>query len=372
MLRLIFRIGVFVIGFATHLPGIHADTPSAIETEFANLPSGETVRLFTLRNSQGMQVKIIEYGATITEISVPDRNGKFGNVVLGADALDVYLKGFPAASVIGRYANRIKEGRFTLDGKAVQLTKNSGENHIHGGAKHFGKRLWKGQKNTSSDDASVKLMITSNDGEEGFPGTLQASVTYTLTNHNSLKIQYNANTDQPTVLNLTNHAYFNLAGAGTSVLEHELQIEADQTTVVDTALIPTGELAAVDGTPLDFRTPRLIGERIGELYSAANGKMRGYDHNFVLRGEIGTLRLVAKVVESHSGRVMECLTTEPGVQLFTANSFNGNPFPKHGGICLETQHFPDSPNHPEFPTVIVRPNTPWSSTTVYRFSTDTK
>lgn len=341
-----------------------AEKPSTVVAPFAKLPTGEIVQQFTIRNSHGMQAKVIEFGAIVTEISVPDRKGKFTNVVLGSDSLDAYMKGFPAAAVIGRFANRIREGRFTLDGKTIQLTKNAGENHIHGGQKHFGKLLWKGSKSESANDASVELKYTSRDGEEGFPGTLQVSVTYTLSDSNELKIQYRASTDQATIVNLTNHAYFNLSGALTDVLDHELQIEADQTTVVDKSLIPTGQLASVEGTALDFRSPLRIGERIEQLYDAA----KGYDHNYVLRGEHGTLRLAAKVLEPKSGRVMECLTTEPGVQLYTANGFNNNPFPKHGAFCLETQHYPDSPNHPEFPTVVVRPNVPWHSTTLFRFS----
>ena len=359
-----FQLAVFCISFGLLLHPAKAEKPSIVAAPFATLPTGEIVQQFTIRNSHGMQVKVIEFGAIVTEISVPDRQGKFTNVVLGSDSLDAYLKGFPAAAVIGRFANRIREGRFTLDGKTIQLTKNAGENHIHGGQKHFGKLLWKGAKPESENDASVEMKYTSRDGEEGFPGTLQVSVTYTLSESNELKIQYRASTDQATIVNLTNHAYFNLSGALTDVLDHELQIESDQTTLVDKSLIPTGQLASVEATALDFRSPRRIGERIEQLYDAA----KGYDHNYVLRGEHGTLRLAAKVSEPKTGRVMECLTTEPGVQLYTANGFNNNPFPKHGAFCLETQHYPDSPNHPEFPTVVVRPNVPWNSTTLFRFS----
>ncbi len=341
-----------------------AENPSTVVAPFATMPSGELVQQFTLRNSHGMQAKVIEFGAIVTELSVPDRQGNYANVVLASDSLEGYLKGFPAAAVIGRYANRIRGGRFVLDGKTIQLTKNAGENHIHGGEKHFGKLLWKGTKSNNTNEASVELKYTSRDGEEGFPGTLQVSVTYSLSDDNELQIQYKATSDQATVVNLTNHAYFNLSGTSSHVLDHQLQIEADQTTLVDQSLIPTGELASVEGTALDFRSQRRLGERIEQLYEAA----KGYDHNYVLRGEAGKLRLAARVVEPKSGRVMECLTTEPGVQLYTANGFNNNPFPRHGAFCLETQHFPDSPNHPEFPTVVVRPNVPWSSTTVFRFS----
>ena len=367
-MRLVTQVAKFCICIGLVLDSAYAEKPTIVVAPFGAMPTGESVQQFTLRNSHGMQAKVIEYGAIITEISVPDRNGKYTNVVLGSDSLESYLKGFPAAAVIGRYANRIRDGRFTLDGKTFQLTKNAGENHIHGGQKHFGKSLWKGAKSENSKEACVELKYTSPDGEEGFPGTLQVSVTYTLTEGNELKIEYRANTDQATVVNMTNHAYFNLSGAGTNVLDHELQIEADQATVVDKSLIPTGPLVSIAGIALDFRSPRRIGERIMQLYGALDGTLRGYDHNYVLRGEPGTLRLAAKVLEPKSGRLMECSTTEPGMQLFTANSFNNNPFPKHGAFCLETQHYPDSPNHPEFPSVVVRPGVPWSSTTLFRFS----
>lgn len=363
-----FRIKMVCVGFGLLLNCALAETPTTVVAPYATMPSGEVVQQFTLRNSQGMQAKVIEYGAIISELSVPGRDGKYTNVVLAADSLDTYLKGFPAAAVMGRHGGRIGGGRFQLEGKAIQVTKNSGENHIHGGQKHFGKSLWKGAKSENANQASVELKYTSRDGEEGFPGTLQVSVTYSLSDQNELKIHYKAKTDQPTIINLTNHAYFNLAGAGSNVLGHELQIEADQAAVVDKSMIPTGEFASVEETVLDFRRPHLIGERIKQLYGALEGTFRGYDHTYQLRGDLGTLRLAAKVVEPTSGRVMECLTTEPAVQLFTANSFNDNPFPKHGAFCLETQHFPDSPNHPEFPSVVLRPDTDWNSTTIYRFS----
>jgi len=336
---------------------------------FGTLPSGEQVQHFTLRNRFGSQIKVINYGATLTEISVPDRKGNFSNVILGSDTLESYVKGFPAASVIGRYANRIRNAKFTLDGKNFQVTKNSGENHIHGGRKNFAKSIWTVDTNREStdspaDDASIRLSYVSVDGEEGFPGTVRVSVTYSLSDANELKIFYEAQTDSPTIVNLTNHAYFNLTGMKSDVLDHVLQIVATQYTIVDKSLIPTGEIASVEGTPLDFRTPRRIGDRIQELYESA----RGYDHNYVLFGDNGILRLAASITEPISGRKMECLTTEPGVQLYTANGFNNNPFPKHGAFCLETQHYPDSPNQPDFPSVVIRPGKPWNSTTVFRFS----
>ncbi len=336
-----------------------------VETQpFGKLSSGQEIKQFNLYNRSGMQATIIEYGATLTRLLAADRQGKFSNVILGSDSLDSYLKGFPAASVIGRYANRIRAARFTLDNQTFEVTKNAGDNHIHGGRDNFARVRWTGTAEADADSAAVKLTYRSTDGEEGFPGELFVSVTYRLSNANELSIQYEAKTDKPTVVNLTNHAYFNLSDSGEAVLNHELQIMAQTYTVSDKALIPTGEIASVVGTPLDFIIPHRIGERIEQLYEAT----RGYDHNYIVLGNPGEVRAAARVVEPKSGRAMECLTTEPGMQLYTANGFNGNPFPKHGGFCLETQHYPDSPNHPEFPTTVVRPGTPFHSTTVFRFS----
>jgi aldose 1-epimerase len=336
-----------------------------VETKlFGKLPSGEEVKQFNLYNRNGMQATVIEYGATVTRLLVADRNGKFANILLGADSLEDYTKGFPAASVIGRYANRIRGAKFTLDNETYQVTKNAGDNHIHGGRANFAKVRWTGTAEANADSAFVKLNYRSKHGEEGFPGELNVTVTYRLTNANELSIQYEAKTDKPTIVNLTNHAYFNLSDPSEDVLNHELQIMAQTYTISDRSLIPTGEIASVVGTPLDFLVPHRIGERIEQLYDAA----QGYDHNYIVAGKAGELRPAARVVDPKSGRVMECLTTEPGVQLYTANGFNGNPYPKHGGFCLETQHYPDSPNHPEFPTTIIRPETPFSSTTLFRFS----
>ncbi len=341
--------------------------PSVVTENYGKLASGEDVLQFTLRNSHGMQVKLIEYGATITEILTADSEGKFANVILGANSLADYVQGFPAASVIGRYANRIRGAKFSLQGQEIVLTKNSGENHIHGGRQNFAKVVWKGLATASDTRATVIMRYTSGDGEEGFPGKLDVVTTYVLTDQNELAINYQARTDKVTVINLTNHVYFNLRGVISDVLDHQLQISADKYTVVDKSLIPTGELRSVADGPLDFRQPRRIGERIQELYEAA----RGYDHNYVLDGwqasSVNSL-LAARVVDTHSGRVMECFTTEPGVQLYTANGFNGNPFPKHAAFCLETQHFPDSPNQPTFPSTVLEPDQAWSSTTAFRFS----
>jgi aldose 1-epimerase len=365
-MSMMFRFSLVCVA-SLALQALWSHTAMAVESRVAISPfgkssSGESVQQFALTNATGMQVKLIELGATITEVSVPDKSGKYANIVLGSDRLESYVQGFPAGSVIGRYANRIRNAKFSIDGKEFNVSKNSGQNHIHGGQKHFGKLLWKGIASTDPNVASVTFQYRSRDGEEGFPGNLDVAVTYTLTASNELVLDYSAKTDQPTVVNLTNHVYFNLSGAG-DILDHELQIESDETTTVDKSLIPNGQFTRVDGGPLDFRQPHKIGARIQELYAAANG----YDHNYVIRGNAGSLRTAAKVVDAKSGRTLECLTTEPGVQLYTSNGFNGKPYPKHGAFCLETQHYPDSPNHSHFPSTVVRPGKPFESKTVFRF-----
>jgi len=347
-----------------------ADGPSAVEGEFGRLADGTAVKVFTLRNRHGVTVRVITLGATITELRVPDRNGHFTNVVIGADMLDSYTRGFPAAAaVIGRVANRIAGARFTLDGVEYKLAPNNGPHHIHGGRRGFSQVLWEGQiLRSPSGEAAVRLTYLSRDGEEGYPGNLRVSVTYTLTEANELRLDYEAVTDKATPVNLTNHAYFNLAGHG-DALGHVLWLSATHYTKADTALIPTGEIVPVAGTPLDFTTPTPIGARIEQLRPALNG----YDHNYVLGPVTATPMLFARVTEPRSGRVMEVMTTEPGVQLYTGNHLRevkgteGATFGRHGGLCLETQHYPDSVNHPEFPSTIVRPGQPFRSTTVFRF-----
>lgn len=340
-----------------------AAVPTVEVASFGKLPTGEEVQVFTLKNRHGMQAKVIEYGATISELRVADANGKFDNVILGADSLEAFTKGFPAASVIGRFANRIRGATFKLDEQEIHVAKNMGDHHIHGGSRNFAKVVWEGKSKAEADRAVVTLSYTSRDGEEGFPGNLVTEVTYSITDKNELVIEYRASTDKVTVINLTNHAYFNLSGSG-DVLQHELQFWADKYTVSDTTLIPTGEIRDVASTALDFREMHRIGERIEQLYESA----RGYDHNFIINGQTGELRKAARVRDPKSGRVLECLTTEPGVQLYTANGFKDNPYPKHGAFCLETQHYPDSPNHPEFPTTQLRPGEEFKSTTIFRFS----
>jgi len=328
------------------------------ETEFGKMPDGTAVKQFTLHNAKGMVAKIISYGATITELQAADRNGALTNVVLGAATLEEYLKGVNAASVIGRVANRIAKARFTLDGLEYHLAANNGPNHLHGGRVGYAKVVWEAKAlPPRNGEGSIQLTYQSKDGEEGYPGNLHVQVTYTLTDDNELRIEYEAKTDRATPVNLTNHAYFNLAGQG-DVLDHELWLAADRYTPADEELIPTGQIAEVKGTPLDFTKPARIGARIEQL----KPKPGGYDHNFVINNGGKSLVLAARVAEPKSGRVMEVRTTEPGVQLYTGNHL------KHGALCLETQHFPDSVNQPKFPSTILRPGQTFSSATVFAFS----
>jgi aldose 1-epimerase len=340
---------------------------------FGKMPDGRDVKIYTLANGKGMTAKITDYGAILTELWVPDRNGKPGNVVLGFDNLDRYLKGHPFfGATVGRVGNRIAKGKFTLDGKDYTLAVNNGPNHLHGGKAGFDKKLWKSRPlHGLSREVAVEFTYTSRDGEEGYPGALTAKVTYTLNDENELRIDYEATTDEATIVNLTNHSYYNLAGSG-SILDHVLTLNADRYTVADATLIPTGELAPVKGTGLDFTEPRRIGDRIGDYMSFA----KGYDHNFVLNSGGKSLARAARVEEPKSGRVMEVWTTEPGVQLYCGNHLDGSltgvgglVYQQHTGFCLETQHFPDSINKPNFPSVILRPGQTFKSTTSHRFAT---
>ncbi len=347
--------------------GAHVD-----KAEFGKLPDGTAIEAYTLYNSQGASAKVITYGATLAELHVPDKNDKMGDVVLGFDNLEGYLGQHPYfGGTIGRYGNRIAKGKFTLDGKEYQLLLNNGPNSLHGGQIGFNRRVWKAEELKEKDGAAVRFSYLSKDGEENYPGNLKVSVTYTLTNTNELKLQYSAETDKDTVLNLTNHSYFNLSGTDTgNILKYILYINADKYTPVDSTLIPTGELASVTGTPLDFLKPTAIGARIAELK-----EIGGYDHNYALNGKAGTLRVAAKVTDPESGREMEVLTTEPGVQFYSAIGLNGSikgkggvAYEKYGAICLETQHFPDSPNHPNFPSAELKPGEHFHSETIYKFS----
>ena len=341
---------------------------------FGTLPDGREAGLFVFRNDRGTVLKFTDYGLIVTELHTRDRNGVPGNVVLGFDSLARYLQGHPFfGCVVGRFANRIAGGRFSLDGRDHVLAVNNGPNHLHGGLRGFDKQLWNaGQVRVTEEGISCELTRVSPDGEEGYPGTLTVSVTYTLTHDDVWRIDYRATTDAPTILNLTNHSFFNLAGKG-DVLQHEVSIEADEVTEVDAGLIPTGRMIAVRGTALDFTRP----VPVSHAGMTTGLDPAGYDHNFVLRHGGGTQGLAATVHEPGSGRIMECHTDQPGVQLWTMNRepaadlvcTGGFRVPRHGGLCLETQHFPDSIHHPHFPTCILRPGEVFTSRTEYRFGT---
>ncbi len=338
--------------------------------EFGRLPDGTVIDLYTLNNSHGLRARIMTYGAIVVSLEVPDREGKVADITLGYDSLDGYLETTPYfGAVVGRYGNRIAKGRFTLDGMEYTLATNNSENHLHGGIKGFDKVVWTAEPVREDDAVGVKLSYLSPDGEEGYPGNLQSVVTYWITEANEFKVTYLAETDRATPVNLTHHSYFNLAGQGTGdILGHELMLSADRYTPVDEGLIPTGELRAVASTPFDFTTPHTVGERIAQVEG-------GYDHNFVLNKDGDELILAARVAEPSSGRVMEIFTTEPGIQFYAGNFLDGSitgkvgkVYHKHYGFCLETQHFPDSPNHAHFPSTILRPGEQYQSLTIHRFS----
>jgi aldose 1-epimerase len=349
-----------LLAIAAVFPHAHAAPVNRLEqSEFGRMPDGAEVRQFTLRNAHGMTARVITYGAILTELRVPDRQGVLTNVVLGADSLEDYLGGFGgAAAVIGRFANRIAGARFTLDGVEYPLAANNGPNHLHGGPGGFARVVWKAEALPPGEhESSVRLTYLSKDGEEGYPGNLGVTVVYTLTDDNELRIDYQATTDKATPVNLTNHAYFNLAGSG-KIHDHILWLNAGRYTPADEELIPTGEIAPVEGTPLDFTQPTAIGARINEL----KPRLNGYDHNFVIDGGGDSLVLAARAHDPRTGRVMEVRTTEPGVQLYTGNHL------QHAGFCLETQHYPDSVNRPDFPSTILRPDDTFKSTTIFAFS----
>lgn len=336
---------------------------------FGTTPEGVTVDAYTLTNARGASAKIITIGAIVADLRVPDREGKMVSVVREITASEAgFQRGFrEAGAVFGRVANRIAQAQFTLDGKVINVTRNSGQHHIHGGAKNFSRVIWQAAVPANAKAPAVELTYTAVDGEEGFPGKLNVSVTYTLTADNTLRLDYRATTDQPTPVNLTNHAYFNLAGTG-DVLDHEVSINADRYTVSDSTLIPTGEIKVVAGSPLDFTKPALLGARAAQLPPIGR-----YDNNFIINRPAGDTSLAhaARVTDPRSGRAMEVWTTEPGVQLYT--SLLGAPTakettPRFGFYCFETQHYPDSVNHANFPTTILRPGTTFRSTTEYRFS----
>lgn len=338
---------------------------------FGKMGDGADVELFTFKNARGTTAKIISYGATLQGLWMPDRTNRFSDVVLGFDDLKGYLGPHPYfGGTIGRFANRIARGKFTLDGREYALALNDGANTLHGGRQGFNRKVWKGEIVKGPRTASVKFTYVSADGEEGFPGTLTVTVVYALTDEDELKIDYTARTDKATPLNLTNHSYFNLAGNG-DILSHVLQLNANQYTPVDATLIPTGEIVPVKGTPLDFTQPTGIGARIDQFV----GNPSGYDHNFVLNGANGQLKFAACLRDPASGRQMEVWTTEPGVQLYSGNFLDGTiqgkggvAYQKHAALCLETQHYPDSVNHPNFPTTILRPGSVFHQETILKFS----
>ncbi len=356
-----------------------ASAPPISKQSFGRTGDGQDVYLYTLKNKHGMEVAITNYGGTIVSLKAPGRNGHLADVVLGFDQLRGYesQQNPYLGAIVGRYANRIAKGRFQLDGKPYQAPLNNGPNSLHGGVKGFNKHVWQARENSDAAGQHLTLRYVSQDGEEGYPGNLSVTVVYSLNDKNELRMDYTATTDKDTVLNLTNHAYFNLAGQGEGdILGHELMLNADRFTPVDATLIPTGELRRVAGTPFDFRQRTAIGARI----NAPDEQLKlggGYDHNFVLNRREGELTLAARVVEPRSGRVLEVLTTEPGLQFYTGNFLDGTLHGKQGkvynqryGFCLETQHFPDSPNHPDFPSTVLKAGEQFRSTTVYRFSAE--
>lgn len=341
---------------------------------FGMTDDGIAIERYTLAHSNGLEASIMTYGGTLLSLIVPDRNGTLADVTLGFDSLQPYLSDHPFfGSLVGRFANRIAGGRFQLNGKSYTLARNNGPNHLHGGPKGFHRAVWQATEQTSTDGPSLQLTYTSRDGEEGYPGNLSVTVVYTLSDQGELRIDYTATTDQDTILNLTNHTYFNLAGQG-SILDHELELAASHFLPIDATSIPLGEIRPVQGTPMDFTVPTAIGRHIGaDDEQLRNGQ--GYDHNWVLDHEAGTLGLVARLYEPTTGRLMEAHTTEPGVQFYSGNLLGrsltgkgGQRYEKHGGLCLETQHFPDSPNQPQFPSTVLRHGQTYQQTTIYRFS----
>lgn len=336
---------------------------------------GQAVSLYTLTNKNGMRAEIMTYGATVVSLTAPDHKKRYQDVLCGYGNLADYIKASPYfGCIVGRYGNRIAKGTFSLDGKTYHLAINNGPNSLHGGLKGFDKRIWSARPTETGSGPALAMSYTSADGEEGYPGRLTVNATYTLTNDNSLRIDYSVSSSQNTVANITNHCYFNLAGPDArDNLDHVMWINADKYTPVDSTLIPTGELASVEGTPMDFRHPTPIGARIATDFEQLKFG-GGYDHNWVLNGKMGTLRKAVQVVEPTSGRVMEVWTTEPGVQFYSGNFLDGSNIGKGGKVypyrfafCLETQHFPDSPNHPNFPSTVIRPGKPYKSTTIYKF-----
>jgi aldose 1-epimerase len=356
-----------------------ADTSNQLLREpFGTMPEGQDIESFTLRNATGIEMQVINFGAIITSLRVPDRDGNFDDVVLGYDNLDDYLGDHPHfGAVIGRYGNRIGNSRFELDGEVYELTPNEGDNHVHGGDRGFDRVVWDAEPFERAGERGVVFTYVSVDGEEGYPGTLTARVTYTLTDRDEVIFDYYATTDQATPVNLTQHSYFNLAGHGSGdILGHELELTADHFTPIDHEFIPTGEIRAVAGTPFDFTESTAIGARIDDDDEQLRHGL-GYDHNFVLNRGGSGLVLAARLYEPTTGRVMEVHTEEPGIQFYAGNLMDGSWTGKDGavydyrtGLCLETQHYPDSPNKPEFPSTILRPGEEYTTRTIYSFTAE--
>lgn len=366
---IILVLGVLIFTTACNKKEAMQKPGTVTKTLFGIMPDSTKVDLYTLVNHSGITMKVITYGGRITSLLVPDKNGKTTDIVLGFDSLSGYLANNPFfGALIGRYGNRIAKGKFTLDGKEYDLAKNDGPNHLHGGVKGYDKVVWDAEDFKTDSAVCLKLHYLSKDGEEGYPGNLDITVTYTLSDNNTLTFDYTATTDKATPVNLTQHSYFNLAGSG-DIKSHELMIAASKYNVVDSTLIPTGELRDLKGTPFDFTTVKPIGKDL----VAAGGKPIGYDHNFILDTK-GLEDLAVRVVEPTSGRIMEVYTDQPGVQFYSGNFLDGtltgksgNVYQQYSGFCLETQHFPDSPNQPAFPSTILRPGEKYHTTTIYKF-----
>jgi aldose 1-epimerase len=373
---LLFSLALRIFAASTHAASNSTLRMTIEKAPFGTTADGQAVELYTLRNANGLTAKVITYGAIIYSFETPDHTGRFTNITANCASLSGYETKSPCfGALLGRYANRIAGAKFTLDGKELRLPRNAGPNHIHGGPHGFDKRVWQAQPVERGDSVALKLTYISKDGEEDYPGTLTCTVLYELNNQNEWKMDYSAQTDKPTVLNISNHAYWNLAGAQSgTVLDHLLTVNADKYLAADETLIPTGQSVPVQGTPLDFRNPHPIGERISQITEKQFGG--GYDHCLVVNHQSpGDLAFCARLMDPSSGRIMEVWTTQPGVQLFTANfgggvfeGPNGYRYPKHLGVCLETEHFPDSPNHPEFPSTVLRPGETFHVLTVHKFS----